>query len=69
MSASRTAGDADTIGMDLVLLGVGPQPADSRFDIVDGRRELVLWSQPISHGDSDVALFGQADAQAVVALA
>ena len=43
--------------------GVGPQPADGRLDVVDGRRELVLRGQAVGDGHGDVAVLGEADAQ------
>ena len=69
VTTSRTAGDADAVRIDLVFLGIGPQPTNRRLDVMDGSRELVFRRQPITCRGGDVALFGQPDAEAIVALA
>ncbi len=69
MPSGRTAGHADPVGVDVVLRGVGPQPANGRLDIVNGGGEGIFRSQPIGDGHGDIAVLGQAEAQAVVTLA
>src|SRR5262249_15755642 len=69
VAAGRPARDADAVGVEVILAGVGPQPAHRLLDVVDGGGERVLRRQPVGHGRRDVALLRQAHAQAVVAVA
>lgn len=69
VSAGGSAGSADAIGIDVVFLGVGSEPADGCLDVVDGGGELVLRSESIADGDGDVAVLGESDALLIVAFA
>src|SRR5262249_41325553 len=48
MAARRTTHDADALGIDVILLGAGPQPADCFLDVMNGRGELVLGRQAVT---------------------
>ena len=65
----RAPGGADAVGIDVVLLGIGPQPADGRLDVVYGGGELVLGGQPIADRHGNVAPFRQLEAEGVVGVA
>src|SRR5580704_1733228 len=41
MPARRAAGGPDAVGVDVVFLGVGPQPADRAFDVFDLRGKRI----------------------------
>ena len=69
MPAGRAARDADAIRVDVVLLGIGPQPAHRGLGVVDRGRERILGSEPVADRHRDVALLREADALGIVALA
>ena len=68
VSARRTSRDADAIRIDLVFLRIGPQPANGRLHVMDGRRELIFRCEAIADRHGDVAMLGQPNAKAVVSL-
>ena len=55
VAAGRVAPGGDAAGVELVLAGVGAQPADGGLDVVDGRREAGLLAQPVVDADHGVA--------------
>ena len=69
MASRGPAGDADAVGIDVVLLGVGPQPANRRFHVMNRRRELVFRSEPITDCCCNIALLGKPKSESIVTLA
>jgi hypothetical protein len=69
MSARRAAGDADAIGVDAELSGIGAKIAYGRFHIVQRGGELKLRSEPVSNCSGHIASLGEPDAERQVALA
>ena len=69
MSASRAAGDTNTIGIDLVCLGVCPHPANGRLRIMDRRGKLKLRRQPIRNCRGHKTAFGEFHAETVIPIA
>ena len=63
------APDADVIGVEVVLLGVGPQPADGRFAIFDLGGEHGVLAQAVVDAGRGVALAYQRYGGATVLVA
>src|SRR5262249_61417599 len=67
--ARRLADDADLVRVEVVLLGVGPDPADGRLAIVNLRRPGLLRGETVADGDGGVFAVGDVARQAAVAAA
>ena len=59
VAAGRGAPDADVVGVEVVLGGVGPQPADGRLAVLDLGREDGVLAQAVVDAGHGVALGGQ----------
>ena len=66
VAASRRAPDADVVGVDVMLGGVGSQPADRRFAVLDLCREDGVLAEAVIDARHGVALSDQEDGRAVV---
>ena len=59
VAAGRGAPDADAVRVEVVLRGVGPQPADGRLAVFDLGREDGVLAQAVVDAGHGVALGGQ----------
>ena len=58
MGAGGIAVGADAIGIDVVFIGVGAEPADGIFDILDAGGEGGVLGEAIIDGNADVSFGG-----------
>ena len=63
--AGRFAPDADVVGIEVILGGVGPQPADGRLAIFDLGREEGVLAEAVVDGGHGVPLGDQGHGRAV----
>src|SRR5262249_18127101 len=68
MTASASAQGTDVAGVDVVLLCVGPKKANSGFDIVHGRGELIARGEPVIGCCGDVSVPRKFDRQLDITL-
>ena len=57
-----SAGDADALGVDVMLGGVGTRPAHGCLDVVDRGRKGILRRQSVGDGQGDVAVLSKPNA-------
>lgn len=58
MGAGGISVGADAIGVDIVFIGVGAEPADGVFDVFDAGGEGIGAGEAVIDGDGDVSLGG-----------
>ena len=61
MGPGRVSISADPLGIEIILLGMGTQPANRALAVLDASRERCLAEQAIIDGDANVSLLGVFD--------
>lgn len=69
VAACGAAHGADAGGVHVILGGMGAQPADGGFAIVDGGWKGIGGGEAIGDGDGDVAVLGEGEEEFVITFA